>query len=399
MTAKVTTTEQLRTVTPAQARAWLATADTVPAGPQVDLLAAAMAAGQYQPNPLDPVRIDLNGRLRGGTRRLAALCQLGQPMPLWVDLCPPVQPHELQPARFVMNKRLTGGGPGLRAQAMRYDGTNAQAVHAFVTATATQDTAQVQSHVRDDAALMLRLIDHAGRHWDYHVAYPGDWVIYLQWADDTMLNLPHTLFVQLFDHEERITTINTTNTINYVSGDATDPQGDGPKVIAHVCNNIGAWGAGFVLAVSARWPQPEQEYLAAYGKLAAARARQTPAAGHPLLAPFGAERGERLDRDSLGTVQFVPVRDGLTVANMIAQDGVGRDGQGTPPIRYDSVGACLYKVARFCLDAEGGPVSVHMPRIGCGLAGGDWDVIEKIIELELVNHGVAVTVYDFDPYA
>lgn len=182
--------------------------------------------------------------------------------------------------------------------------------------------------------------------------------------------------------------------IRYVSGDATDPQGDGPKVLVHVCNNLGLWGAGFVLAVSARWPQPEHEYLAAYGKLRVRPSERTEQ--HLPVAPFGAERGERLDRDCLGTVQFVKVRDDLTVANMIAQDGVRRDSQGEPPIRYDAVGRGLYTVAQHCLEIG---ASVHMPRIGCGLAGGDWHTIETIITLELVHAGVDVTVYDFDPDA
>jgi hypothetical protein len=39
--------------------------------------------------------------------------------------------------------------------------------------------------------------------------------------------------------------------------------------------------------------------------------------------------------------------------------------------------------------------SVHMPRIGCGLAGGDWNVGGKIVGEELANVGVPVTVYDF----
>lgn len=30
--------------------------------------------------------------------------------------------------------------------------------------------------------------------------------------------------------------------LTYVDGDATDPVGDGPRIIAHVCNNIGAGG-------------------------------------------------------------------------------------------------------------------------------------------------------------
>lgn len=50
--------------------------------------------------------------------------------------------------------------------------------------------------------------------------------------------------------------------ISYVIGDATDPPRDRPGIIAHVCNDIGAWGKGFVLALSRRWKQPEQDFRA-----------------------------------------------------------------------------------------------------------------------------------------
>jgi hypothetical protein len=36
-----------------------------------------------------------------------------------------------------------------------------------------------------------------------------------------------------------------------------------------------------------------------------------------------------------------------------------------------------------------------MPRIGCGLAGGDWREIEPILLDELSKDDIAVTVYDF----
>ncbi len=48
--------------------------------------------------------------------------------------------------------------------------------------------------------------------------------------------------------------------IEYVSGDATRPVGDGCKVIVHICNDRGGWGKGFVLALSKRWKQPEAAY-------------------------------------------------------------------------------------------------------------------------------------------
>ncbi len=47
-----------------------------------------------------------------------------------------------------------------------------------------------------------------------------------------------------------------------IKGDATSPQAKGRKVIAHICNDLGGWGKGFVLAISRRWPEPERDYRA-----------------------------------------------------------------------------------------------------------------------------------------
>jgi hypothetical protein len=37
---------------------------------------------------------------------------------------------------------------------------------------------------------------------------------------------------------------------------------------------------------------------------------------------------------------------------------------------------------------------IHMPRIGCGLAGGKWDQIEPLLEEHLARAGFDVRVYD-----
>jgi O-acetyl-ADP-ribose deacetylase (regulator of RNase III) len=154
--------------------------------------------------------------------------------------------------------------------------------------------------------------------------------------------------------------------IRYLKGDATSPQAAGAKIIAHVCNDIGKWGAGFVLAVSARWPEPEAEYRKWY------------AAG----------KGGGFE---LGAVQLVRVGPHTVVANMIGQQGIKTGSKG-PPIRYPAVGQCLAKVgdAALLLGA-----SVHMPRIGCGLAGGEWSRIEPLVREHLGDRGVPVAVYDF----
>jgi O-acetyl-ADP-ribose deacetylase (regulator of RNase III) len=154
--------------------------------------------------------------------------------------------------------------------------------------------------------------------------------------------------------------------ITYLKGDATCPQAKGNKLIAHICNDLGGWGRGFVLALSRRWEQPEAEYRAWY------------AAGKD--GGFG-----------LGAVQFVQVEPYVWVANMVAQHGV-KTGSSGPPIRYEALAECLAEVGAKALELG---ASVHMPRIGTGLAGGDWSRIEPLIEQHLCDRGVAVTVYDF----
>jgi O-acetyl-ADP-ribose deacetylase (regulator of RNase III) len=147
--------------------------------------------------------------------------------------------------------------------------------------------------------------------------------------------------------------------IRYVVGDATRPLGHGPRIIAHVSNDCGVWGAGFVLAISRRWPEPEREYRAKCPRL--------------------------------GMTQFVSVGDGIVVANMVAQSGVGRaDGR---PLRYVTLAKCLQDVAVYALCHD---ASAHMPRIGCGLGGGDWHVVEPLIEETLIDRGVEVMVYDLE---
>lgn len=153
--------------------------------------------------------------------------------------------------------------------------------------------------------------------------------------------------------------------IRYVEGDATRPQADGPAIIAHICNDAGGWGLGFVLAVSRRWPEPERAYRWWY-------------------------QGRAGNDFRLGAVQVVPVAPNLWVANMVGQHGTRRTEAG-PPIRYDAVFECL---AWLAAKATAKGASVHMPRIGCGLAGGTWDRIEPLIEQTLTVAGVPTTVYD-----
>ncbi|MGB2571206.1 macro domain-containing protein [Micromonospora citrea] len=153
--------------------------------------------------------------------------------------------------------------------------------------------------------------------------------------------------------------------LTVIRGDATSPQARGPKVIAHLCNDQGGWGKGFVLAISRRWPEPERDYRAWHRRRAA--------------NDFG-----------LGAVRLVRVGGDTWVANMVGQRGT-RTGSNGPPIRYDAVQRCLTTLAD---QARERGASVHMPCIGCGLAGGSWSRIEPIITGTLCALDIAVTVYD-----
>ena len=66
--------------------------------------------------------------------------------------------------------------------------------------------------------------------------------------------------------------------------------------------------------------------------------------------------------------------------------------EASPPIRYGAVGRCLEQVAA---KARQEGATVHMPRIGCGLAGGTWEQMEPILQDTLCAAGVDVFVYDF----
>ncbi len=154
--------------------------------------------------------------------------------------------------------------------------------------------------------------------------------------------------------------------IHYLKGDATVPQTSGPKIVAHICNDQGGWGKGFVLAVSKRWTSPEAEYRAWH-------------------------RNRARNDFALGAIQVIQVASFVHVANMIGQHGMGSGSQG-PPIRYEAVGECLQKLAVAAKDLG---ASVHMPRIGTGLAGGKWELIEPLIQEKLIAEGVKVYVYDF----
>lgn len=160
--------------------------------------------------------------------------------------------------------------------------------------------------------------------------------------------------------------------IHYEKGDATAVQ---QGIIAHIVNDQGGWGAGFVTAISDRWPEPEARYREwkRFGSL------------YDGQLPF--ERGEVL---FVQVTPWGPVPS-LVVANMLAQRGIKERTVEGDLVDYAALGRCLRTVrdAAFVRRTE-----VHMPRIGCGLAGSTWERILPYVERVFGTGPVFCTVWD-----
>jgi O-acetyl-ADP-ribose deacetylase (regulator of RNase III) len=153
--------------------------------------------------------------------------------------------------------------------------------------------------------------------------------------------------------------------LKYVKGDCTIPESGGHRMIIQINNDLGVYGAGLSGAISKRWPIVAQEYRRWY-------------------------RGQTNFKG--GQVQEVTVQSDTSVVNMIAQHGImSQASTDDPPIKYDQLAQCLDKVAAI---AKENSSSIHTGRIGAGLAGGDWAIIEKMIVEKLINKGINVTIYD-----
>lgn len=157
--------------------------------------------------------------------------------------------------------------------------------------------------------------------------------------------------------------------INYIIGDATKPsiKENEYSVICHCCNTLGAWGAGFVIPLGRQYPQAKEKYQ---------------------IFIETTKPDERL-----GKVNCVKVNSNIIVANIMGQDKIGKQKDGSIPLSYHA----LEEGFNYIYDSFTNyniPFSIHMPRIGCGLAGGDWNTVEKIIKKCFSEKNISVTVYD-----
>ena len=153
--------------------------------------------------------------------------------------------------------------------------------------------------------------------------------------------------------------------IKYLKGDATSPitiEPNAPIIIAHVCNNTGSWGAGFVIPLGDKYPKAKNNYI-------------------------------NKNNYILGNVDIVKINNNLFVANMIAQDN---NALRFFKLDYNALIISLINLNYYALtnfNHQPKP-TIHAPKFGSGIANGNWNVIESIINNFLTD--VDVYIYELN---
>lgn len=143
--------------------------------------------------------------------------------------------------------------------------------------------------------------------------------------------------------------------IKYVQGDLFDTEAD---IIAHGCNCRNGFGSGVAKIVATKYPKAKYYFHEKYD-----------------------EEGWKL-----GEVQFIQVVGGKYIANCATQyDYLPR---GVCHADYDAIRTAMTRVKEF---AKAKGLSIAIPKIGAGLAGGDWDTIEAV--LKEVFNDYDITIY------
>lgn len=133
-------------------------------------------------------------------------------------------------------------------------------------------------------------------------------------------------------------------------------------IIAHQVNSMGVMGSGIAKQIKEKYPEVFDQYRKFF-----------------INNKFTA----------LGKCQIVKTEDNKYIANLFGQYNYGRDKQYTD---YKALEEALFSLK---VGAKDHNLSVAIPfNIGCGLAGGNWETVYKIIEE--VFHDYDVTLYKFN---
>lgn len=151
--------------------------------------------------------------------------------------------------------------------------------------------------------------------------------------------------------------------MKYIEGDIREAT---ETFIAHGCNSQGVMGSGVALAIKNKWPKAFEQY-----------------------------RSDLLDnKAAFGDCSFCDIStdDGEKyIMNLITQDQYGTEKR---QVNYAAIVSSLtHAISIANLDYEIGVDQIAIPKIGAGLGGGDWDIIETILKDFEEFYGIEFTVY------
>jgi len=150
-----------------------------------------------------------------------------------------------------------------------------------------------------------------------------------------------------------------------ISGKGQIIIGNSKKIICHCCNDLGAMGSGVARALFLKWPNVRSEYVNFFKKQ---------------------------ENNNLGDVQYINVEKDIVVCNMIGQHDIVKNQDGGPPVRYWAIRQAFESIRNYFKNND---YDIHIPYLmGCDLARGRWEEVEKIIEDCFSKHDVQVYVYD-----
>ncbi|ESX24580.1 hypothetical protein X755_19875 [Mesorhizobium sp. LNJC405B00] len=154
--------------------------------------------------------------------------------------------------------------------------------------------------------------------------------------------------------------------LHFIHGDILAPRTIPPVIVCQLVNDRALrWGGGVARQMAKRFPKAEAEF------------------GEWMKSKPKAER--------LGEVHYATTPS-FTLASLVAQEGFGPSG-GTR-IRYQALAKAMATLADVTRHRG---ASLHMPRLGTGGAGGDWEVVEALIRQNFDGLDKGVWVYDLPP--
>jgi len=142
--------------------------------------------------------------------------------------------------------------------------------------------------------------------------------------------------------------------IIYKKGDLLEAT---ENIIAHGCNCSGGFGSGVAGQIAKKWPVAKDYYLASH-----------------------------VDGYGLGSVQMVPIGTNKWVANCRTQKAYLP--RGICHADYSAIESAMMSLREYAETFNNS--SIAIPKIGAGLAGGDWAIIERIINYIFDNYDITV---------